>query len=125
MKRIVIIAAGLVFAASIAAAAETSPDRSHVKISVVPRQCLENGSAEADGYKYTCTKVDSSDVWNEAELRRFEKEIFEASRQPIGITQIGLVVRQDTRYTREEQDYKNEVAVVEKRDGYKYRYAHR
>ena len=95
-----------------------------MKVSEVPRQCLETGSAETSGYKFTCTKVDSSEVWNDLELRRFEKEIFEAHKQS-ATTLVGLVVRQDTLVTRQAADYNNEVAVVEKRDGYKYRYTRR
>lgn len=124
MKRIAITAAAFVFAASFASAAELSPDRSHVKVSEVPRQCLETGSAETNGAKFTCTKVDSSEVWNDLELRRFEKEIFQAQKQ-MQPTLLGLVVRQDTLVTRQAADYQNEVAVVEKRDGYKYRYTRR
>lgn len=134
MKRIVIISAVLVLVSSFAFAAEQSPDRSHVKISGVPRQCLESGSVEKDGVKYTCSKVDSSEVWNEAELRKFDKEIFEAFSQPLPVppeptTRIGLVVRQDTLYTTKRvetvSDERNEVALVERRDGYKYRYTRR
>lgn len=133
MKRIAIIAVVLILVSSFAFAAEQSPDRSHVKISGVPRQCLETGSSEKNSVKYTCTKVDSSEVWNEAELRKFEKEIFEAYSQPLPIqpetTRIGLVVRQDTVHATEQittvNTEKNEVALVERRDGYKYRYTRR
>jgi hypothetical protein len=123
MKRIAILSALLAFAAPLAIAAESSPDRSHVKISEVPRQCLETGIAETTAFKYTCTKVDSSEVWNDIELRRFDKEIFEAHKQ--SNTRLGLVVRQDTLVTRQETGVKNETAVVEQRDGTKYRYTRR
>jgi hypothetical protein len=129
MKRIALIATVVVFAALSALAAEQSPDRSHVKIVNVPRQCLEAGSAEVNGVKYTCTKIDSSEVWNELELQKFDKDIFDAYREPMERTRIGLVVRQDTVYTTERvqrvADEKNEVALVERRDGYKYKYARR
>lgn len=134
MKRIVTIVAGMLLVSSAVLAAEQSPDPSHVKVVSVPRQCLENGSAEKGGFKYTCSKVDSSEVWNEAELRKFDKDIFEAYKQPLPhepepSTRIGLVVRQDTLQTAEQVQTvtteKNEVALVERRDGYKYRYARR
>ncbi|MGZ5444205.1 MAG: hypothetical protein ACXW5U_20450 [Thermoanaerobaculia bacterium] len=136
MKRIAIIAAVMVFASSLAFAAEQSPDRLNVKIARnVPRQCLEIGSVEAGGVKYTCTKVDTSEVWNDVELRRFDKDIFEAYRQELPTTpppvRIGLVVRQDSVETHEEikkiniDQERNEVAFVERRDGYKYRYTRR
>lgn len=124
VKRITIAIAILLLASSLAAG-ESSPDRSHVKISEVPRACLDTGSAQTTNYKYTCTKVDASDVWNDVELRRFEKEIYEASKQPIGTVSLGLVVKQDTLVTRQETDYKGETAVVERRDGTKYRYSRR
>lgn len=124
MKRIAIIVPILLLTASLATA-ESSPDRSHVKISEVPRACIDTGTAQTADYKYTCTKVDTSDVWNDIEIRRFEKEIYEASKQPVGMVNLGLVVKQDTRVTRQETDYKGETAVVERRDGTKYRYSHR
>lgn len=124
MKRIIVIASLLLLAAS-HAAGESSPDRSHVKISEVPRACLETGSAQTANFKYTCTKVDTSDVWNDIELRRFEKEIYEASKQPVGMVSLGLVVKQDTVVTRQVDDTKGETAVVERRDGTKYRYTRR
>jgi hypothetical protein len=126
MKRIVVIVAGMLLVSSVALAAEQSPDPSHVKVVSVPRQCIENGSAERGGFKYTCSKVDSSEVWNEVELRKFDKDIFEAYKQESS-TRIGLVVRQDTVQTAVQQveTEKNEVALVERRDGYKYRYARR
>jgi hypothetical protein len=125
MKRIIVITALLLLTTSPAIAGESSPDRSHVKISEVPRACLDTGSAQTANYKYTCTKVDTSDVWNDIELRRFEKEIYEASKQPIGMVSLGLVVKQDTLVTRQETDYKGETAIVERRDGTKYRYSRR
>ena len=124
-RMIVITVAMLLLVAPLAIAGESSPDRSHVKISEVPRACLESGMAQTASYKYTCTKVDTSDVWNDIELRRFEKEIFEASKQPVGNLSLGLVVKQDTLVTRQETDYKGETATVERRDGTKYRYSHR
>lgn len=128
MKRIVVIVAGMLLVSSVAFAAEQSPDPSHVKVVSVPRQCIETGSAERGGFKYTCSKVDSSEVWNEIELRKFDKDIFEAYKQESS-TRIGLVVRQDTVQTAEQVQTvtteKNEVALVERRDGYKYRYARR
>lgn len=125
MKQIIVITAVLLLTASVAIAGESSPDRSHVKISEVPRACLDTGSAQTANFKYTCAKVDASDVWNDIELRRFEKEIYEASKQPIGTVSLGLVVKQDTLVTRQETDYKGETAVVERRDGTKYRYSRR
>lgn len=128
MKRIAIVAAIMVFASSVAFAAELSPERSHVRLSKVPRLCLDAGNATANGVKYTCTKVDTSEVWNDIEVRLFDKDIFEASSQPLEtVTRIGLVVRQDS-YATDTQVVKvdrPEVAVVERRDGYKYRYARR
>lgn len=135
MKRIAIIAAVMVFASSLAFAGEPSPDRSHVKLAPeVPRQCLDTGSVTKGDTNYTCTKVDTSEVWNEIELKKFEKDIFEAyserQPQPPRRVRIGLVVRQDyistttlppQKVTKEE----NEVAHVERRDGYKYRYTRR
>lgn len=134
MKRITTICAVLMLMSTLAFAAEQSPDRAHVRLADVPRQCLESGTVERNGMKYTCTKVDTSEVWNEIELRKFDKEIFEAYRQPLPrepepAMRIGLVVRQDTVYTTERiqkvavADEKNEVAYVERRDGYKYRYS--
>lgn len=136
MKRFVIVAAIILIAAPMVFGAEQSPARSNVKPSLVPRQCLDNGSAEKGGYKFTCNKVDTAEVWNEIELRKFEKDIFEAYKQEIpkpqpvdAVTRVGLVVRQDTVTTREVPQIENvetkEVAVVEQRDGYKYRYAKR
>jgi len=124
MKRIAVIVPVLLLTATLAAA-ESSPDLSHVKISEVPRACIDNGSAQTASYKYTCTKVDTSDVWNDIEIRRFEKEIYEASKQPVGMVNLGLIVKQDTLVTRQETDYKGETAVVERRDGTKYRYSRR
>jgi hypothetical protein len=127
MKRTIFIAAVLTFAASLAFAAEESPDRSHVRISDVPRQCLESGSTNVGGMKFTCNKVDTSEVWNDAELRIFEKDIFEAFKTPESTsTRIGLVVRQDTKVTRATIDYQNEVAQVRKEpEGHKYKYTHK
>jgi len=125
MKKTIAITAVMLLTASFAIAGESSPDRSHVKISEVPRECLDTGTAQAGNYKYTCTKVDTSDVWNDLEIRRFEKEIYEAAKQPVGVLNLGLVVKQDTLVTRQERDYKGETAVVERRDGTKYRYTHR
>lgn len=123
MKRIVVIVAILAFAAPLAFA-ELSPDRAHVKIARdLPRECLDQGSFETATTKYTCTKVDSSEVWNDVELRKFDKEIFEAFRQEV--QRIGLVVRQDSTYTRSVPDQQKEVAYVERRDGTKYRYTHK
>lgn len=124
MKRIAIIVPILLLTASLALA-ESSPDRSHVRISEVPRACIDTGIAQTASYKYTCTKVDTSDVWNDIEIRRFEKEIYEASKQPVGMVNLGLIVKQDTVVTRQEQDTRGETAVVERRDGTKYRYSRR
>jgi hypothetical protein len=126
MKRLVIVVAAMMFASAVFAG-EASPDRSHVKLSKVPRQCLENGTATSDGYKYTCTKVDSSDVWNELEANSFGQDIFKANRQPTETADLGLVVRQDSQYTTMQAvpNEQNEVAVVETRNGFKYRYTHR
>lgn len=129
MKRIAIVIAVMVFASSVAFAAELSPDRSQVKLSKVPRACLDNGTAIANGYKYTCTKLDTSQqVWNELAATLFEKDIFRATSQPLSEEKVvGLVVRQDSTYTAQQPVLReqNEVAVVEQRDGYKYRYAKR
>ena len=126
MKRIAIVIAVMVFASSVAFAAEQSPDRSQVKLSEVPRACLDLGTATKGGLKYTCTKVDTSEVWNELAVRTFNKDIFEAvsQREP---TLIGLVVRQDS-YVTDTQTIRvdrPEVAKVERRDGYKYSYSRR
>lgn len=134
MKRIAIVIAVMVFSSSIAFAAERSPDRLNVKLARnVPRQCIEIGSVESGGVKYTCTKIDTSEVWNDVELKRFDKDIFEAYRQelptpPPARVRIGLVVRQDSIETEKQiqkvdvDKERNEVAFVERRDGYKYRY---
>src|ERR1041385_2369139 len=124
MKRIAVIVPVALLTASLAAA-ESSPDRSHVKISEVPRECIDNGIAQTASFKYTCTKVDTSEVWNDIEIQKFDKEIYEASKQPVGMVSLGLIVKQDTRVTRPQTDYKAETAVVERRDGTKYRYSHR
>lgn len=133
MKKITVIIAMMLVAAAVAYG-EDSPDRTHVKIVRVPSQCLENGSAEQNGVKYTCSKVDTSEVWNDTELRKFDKDIFEAYQQaaprpPEPQTRIGLVVRQDTlettKHVQESTTERKEVALVERRDGYKYRYSRR
>lgn len=133
MKRIAIVIAVMVFASSIAFAAELSPDRSQVKLSNVPRACLDTGSAIANGYKYTCTKQDTSQqVWNELAVRSFEKDIFKAYSQPVPEQEklVGLVVRQDWTLTSQQPvlTERNGVAVVEQveqRQVHKYRYAKR
>ena len=126
MKKISIITAVLLLTASLALAGESSPDRSHVKVSEVPRACLDTGMAQTATHKYTCTKVEAAEVWNDIEIRKFDKEIFEASKQPFTTTvNLGLVVRQDTLFTRPQTDTKEETAVVERRDGTKYRYSRR
>ena len=132
MKKLAIILAVMLFAA--VAYGEDSPDRTHVKIVRVPAQCLETGSAEQGGVNYTCAKVDTAEVWNDTELRKFDKDIFEAYQQaaprpPEPRTLVGLVVRQETLETTEHIQKsttpRKEVALVERRDGYKYRYARR
>lgn len=123
MKRIAIVIAVMIFASSVAFAAEQSPDRSQVKLSEVPRACLDLGSATKGDLKYTCTKVDTSEVWNELAVRTFNKDIFEAVSQRA----VGLVVRQDS-YVTDTQTIRvdrPEVAKVERRDGYKYSYSRR
>ncbi|MGN6184673.1 MAG: hypothetical protein ACTHQM_13575 [Thermoanaerobaculia bacterium] len=125
MKKSLLFTAIFVLAAPLAMA-ELSPDRNHVVLAKsVPRECLEQGSFETSTMKYTCTKVDTSEVWNDLELAKFDKDIFEASRQPKSVEKIGLVVRQDSMYTRAVPAEQNEVAFVERRDGYKYRYTRR
>jgi len=136
MKRFAILLAVLVLVAAIPAVAqERSPDRSHVSLSPVPQDCLVNGSAQRGRIKYTCNKVDSSDVWNDAEADSFQKEIFEAYQQPVVVepssSRIGLVVKQDSVSTRpivekrSESVTSKETAYVNKQAGYKYRYAHK
>lgn len=131
MKRIVIAAVITVFAASMSVYAELSPDRSHVKISRVPAQCLDSGSAVANGMKYTCTKIDTAEVWNESEVKTFEKDIFEAYRQPLpqpepAAARYGLVVRQDSSESKQVvqtvTSETKEAADVDRHDGYKYSY---
>lgn len=125
MKKSLLFTAIFVLAAPLAMA-ELSPDRNHVVLAKsVPRECLEQGSFETSTMKYTCNKIEPAEVWNEIELKQFEKEVFEAFRQPKSVEAIGLVVRQDSTYTRSVPDEQKEVAFVERRNGYKYRYTRR
>jgi hypothetical protein len=132
MKRFALLLAILILVFAFPALAqERSPDRSHVSIAPVPAECLASGTAERGHFKYTCNKVDSSDVWNEQEAEVFQKDIFEASMQPLPkelppASRIGLVVRQDSTTTQEhvvtQPVTRNEVAFVERRQNFKYRY---
>src|SRR5689334_23954673 len=75
MKKLSLFIAVLTFPFAFSALAqERSPDPSHVVRSPVPQACLDAGSAETGGFKFTCTKVDSSDVWNDLEVDAFRSE---------------------------------------------------
>lgn len=137
MKRFAILMSLLAVVFAIPAIAqERSPDSSHVLRSPVPQDCLTNGWAERGHIKYTCTKVDSSDVWNEMEAESFQKDIYEAYQKPIvtepATTRVGLIVKQDSVRTASHVETKvetvtaKETAYVEQRQqtqNYKYRYA--
>lgn len=99
-----------------------SPPKGTVAYSKVPYRCLTDGTAtgqegEYEGWKFTCVKQDTSDVFHQITGTLYTKTIYKADAEPTSkLKDFGYVVEQNetTTITVPQPKEENRVAIVKK-----------